>query len=84
MKQPFDSYDTRIASLLQIYKSYLLCTQHQANIHNHLHQTNGKTMDGISLSRYFCNTVIAKNPNFQPPTKKYVIIQKKNSGITVP
>lgn len=27
MKQPFDSYDTRIASLLQIYKSYLLCTQ---------------------------------------------------------
>ena len=34
-------------------------------------------MDGISLSRYFCNTVIAKNPNFQPPTKKYVIIQKK-------
>lgn len=27
MKQPFDSYDTRIASHLQIYKSYLLCTQ---------------------------------------------------------
>ena len=41
-------------------------------------------MDGISLSRYFYNTVIAKNPNFQPPTKKYVIMQKKKSGITVP
>lgn len=41
MKQPFDSYDTRIASHLQIYKSYLLCTQLQANIHNQLHQTNG-------------------------------------------
>ena len=35
-------------------------------------------MDGISLSRYFCNTIIAKNPNFQPPAKKYVIIQKRN------
>ena len=33
----FDSYDTRISSHLQIYKSYLLCTQLQANIHNHLH-----------------------------------------------
>ena len=37
-------------------------------------------MDGISLSRYFCNTVIAKNPNFQPPTKKYVIKEIRHHG----